>query len=122
MNNQDSPLRAALNAVSIESKKDSEHIKLITSNRDKIDVRDLARASAIFLKVLDELNRARTKHPEWPDSAIVRMSFVSEELGEAVKAVNEWVFDAQPFSEVEKELVHTISTAFRFLMEADRFK
>ena len=43
--------------------------------------------------IFNELEKAIEKHPVWPKDIIHCASFMIEEAGEALKAVNEYVYE-----------------------------
>lgn len=67
--------------------------------------------------VLNEVDRAQNKHPNWPDDKIYSMAIVGEEFGEAMReAVKiEMNEDDKSLPNLKKELIHTMATCFRVL-------
>lgn len=67
--------------------------------------------------ILNEVNRAESKHPNWPNDTIYGMAIISEECGEAMREavkieMNE--DDADVFN-LRKESIHTAATCIRML-------
>jgi hypothetical protein len=67
-------------------------------------------------KILEELDRATNKHPEWPDDIIHAVSIMNEESGEAIRAALDHVYAGKPLDEVKKELIHTGAMVIRCLI------
>ena len=76
----------------------------------------MTRDDAIKL-ILDELDRAEKKFPNWPVDPVHAAAIVAEESGELVKATMDWVYKGGEYEgEVEQEAVQTAAMALRFLM------
>jgi NTP pyrophosphatase (non-canonical NTP hydrolase) len=77
----------------------------------------------IMRLVSAELERAKKKHPNWPDHMVARGAIVAEEAGELVRACLNWKYERKKFSddqqlqynEMVSEAVQTIVTGIRFL-------
>lgn len=81
-----------------------------------------ADAGQIFREALDELKRAKKKHPQWPVHIVARAGIVCEEAGELIRAAlnhkyesNSPETDEQWKKEMEKEAFQVIATAIRFI-------
>ena len=73
-----------------------------------------------------ELDCARAKYPRWPADLIHAAAIASEESGEVVKAVNNYVWQQgdDSIADIRKEAIQAIAMWMRFLadsaqMEAD---
>ena len=65
--------------------------------------------------ILDELNRAIVKYPEWPDDIIHQAAIVTEEAGELIRAALNHSYHDDSIEEVKKEAIQTAAMAIRFL-------
>jgi NTP pyrophosphatase (non-canonical NTP hydrolase) len=74
----------------------------------------------ILLAVKDELDRAETVHPEWPFDILHGLSILVEEVGEAVQAGNDYVFDNGSLHHVRSELIQVAAMALRNLKNLSR--
>jgi NTP pyrophosphatase (non-canonical NTP hydrolase) len=74
--------------------------------------------------VREELNRAVTKFPTWPDDIIHAGNVVAEESGELAKAILQCVYEPHKsgLGDVQAEAVQTAAMAIRFLMSMDRYQ
>ena len=70
--------------------------------------------SALTL-ILSELDRAEKIHPVWPKNMIHASAILSEETGEATKAVLDHNERKGSKQQIITELVHTAAMALRFL-------
>lgn len=76
----------------------------------------------IEILVLEELKRAMEKFPEWPIDPLHAQAIVSEEHGEFVQSVLQWVYDDRKGPElVKKEAIQTIAMLYQFLMLMDDY-
>ncbi len=73
--------------------------------------------SDIVLAVLTELDRARARYPRWPADLIHAAAIASEESGEVVKAVNNYVWQHgdDSMDDIRKEAIQAIAMWVRFL-------
>lgn len=71
----------------------------------------------IFAHVIDELDRATTKFPVWPDDPLHAVAIVGEECGELTKAVLEHVYEPAKSSrdDIRKEAIQAAAMIFRFI-------
>lgn len=69
--------------------------------------------------VCDELNRAYSKHPEWPRNVFMGLAIISQELGEAYQAALRAAFVGGDHEAVSKEVVQVAAMALRFLCNLD---
>lgn len=65
--------------------------------------------------ILEELNEATMKFPDWPDDFFIGMSIVAEELGEAHQAVNDFRFKKGTVTPIRKELAQTAAMCVRLM-------
>lgn len=70
----------------------------------------------IWVKVIQELDRAEEKHPSWPDDVIHGAAIVCEEAGEVIKAAFDLTYSVATEEQLEKELVQTAAMAVRMLL------
>lgn len=66
--------------------------------------------------VFDELGRAKSKFPTWPDDPLHAVAVVNEEAGELTRAVLQWAYEGGDVENVQKEAVQTAAMAIRFLL------
>jgi hypothetical protein len=71
--------------------------------------------------ILDELLRAKDKHPDYPNDVIHMASIISEESGELVRASNQWEYEfnekrsGEMYDNLIEEAVQTAAMCVRFL-------
>lgn len=65
--------------------------------------------------VIDELARARAKHPQFPEDIIHQAGIVGEEAGELLRASINAHYEGGKLSEVQAEAVQTAATAIRLV-------
>jgi len=67
--------------------------------------------------MLNEVDRAESKHPNWPDDKIYALAIVGEEFGEAMREAVKIEMNESDKSlpNLKKELIHTMATCFRAL-------
>jgi len=70
-------------------------------------------------KILDELDRARTKFPLWPVDVIHASGILNEEAGEVMKAALQWTYEEGSKERVEEELIQTGAMVCRMLFNLD---
>lgn len=89
----------------LKAGRDLHNLMVITDNWENL------------VHVLNEVNRAESKHPNWPKDNIYSMAIVGEEFGEAMReAVKiEMNEDDADIANLKKELIHTMATCFRAL-------
>lgn len=77
----------------------------------------------VLNKIKQELQKATTKHPTWPNDILHSVSIVSEESGELVREALQLVYEPEKTDilKVEKEAVQVAVTAIRFLMSIDQY-
>lgn len=69
----------------------------------------------IFDLVVEEMNKAITKHPQWPSNVVEMAAIVTEEAGEVIREANHIREGIGSIEDVRKELIHTAGTAIRML-------
>ena len=76
--------------------------------------------SDIVLAVLTELDRARARYPRWPADLIHAAAIASEESGEVVKSVNNYVWQQgdDSIADIRKEAIQAIAMWMRFLADS----
>lgn len=65
--------------------------------------------------VIDELAKARAKHPDYPNDIVHRAAIVAEESGELVRASINSYYANGPIAAVQIEAMQTAATAVRLL-------
>lgn len=78
---------------------------------------------AIYEEIMAEVDRAKKKHPRWPDHIVARAGIVCEEAGELVRACLNLKYKSNDKgrnkeyirAEIRKEAIQTAATAIRFL-------
>lgn len=75
----------------------------------------------VFNAVGEELLRARSRYPWWPDDAIHAAAIASEESGEVVKAVNNWHWRQgdDTLDDIRAEAIQAIAMWVRFLTDGN---
>ena len=63
----------------------------------------------------EEMERAKAKFPWWPEDQIHAAAIVAEEAGELLKAALQNKYENGSIENVQKEAIHTATTAIRFL-------
>ena len=66
--------------------------------------------------VLNQLAKAKAKHPIFPSNPSEGLSIITEELGELAEAIN----DNQSVERMKEEAAHVAVTAIRFLEELEK--
>lgn len=62
-----------------------------------------------------ELNRAKKKHPIYPDDLFRQVAIINEEAGEVTKAVLHYHYENGAFENIEKELIQTAAMCMRMI-------
>ena len=73
--------------------------------------------SAVIGKIVDEVERASAKHPNWPEDIVYAAAIVAEESGELIRAAVQHEMESEfgCIEEVTKEAVQTAATCIRLL-------
>lgn len=69
----------------------------------------------VLQSILNELERAKAKFPQWPRDIIHAAAIVGEESGELTRAAVMAVYENGRESECQTEAIQTAVTALRFL-------
>lgn len=69
--------------------------------------------------IQSELERAKTKHPNFPNDIFQKLAIMQEEVGEVAKAVNEYHFSGGSLQDVKDELIQTAAMCVRMLESLD---
>jgi len=73
-------------------------------------------------KISEEVIRAESIHPDWPNDPIHAAAIMMEEAGEVVKAVNDAVEKGSDTDDCKMEAIHTAAMCIRFLKNFDSYK
>ena len=73
------------------------------------------RIEAILGLVMAEIDRAETLHPVWPNDFVKAAAIPAEEVGELLKAANDYSEKNTSTRQMITEAVHTAASAIRFL-------
>ena len=69
--------------------------------------------------MLQELERAKAKHPVWPTDIVHQVAIMVEEAGEALRAVLNSAYEGGNIEEVRREVIQTGAMAIRVLMNLE---
>lgn len=70
--------------------------------------------------VMEEVKKARAKHPSWPDNVLEATAIISEESGEAIKeALQITQGEHQNYNDLRKEVIQTAAVCIRWLSETN---
>jgi hypothetical protein len=72
-----------------------------------------------LLAVLDEIKRAESLHPYWPDDIIHQSAIVGEESGELIQAALDCKYKSWDMAKIRTEAIHTAATAIRLLINLE---
>ena len=79
-----------------------------------------------YRKVLDliaeELGRAETIFPGFPEDPVHAATVLGEEAGEVLKAALKWTYQSGSRYDMEKEAVQAGAMAVRFLLNIEKMK
>jgi len=73
-----------------------------------------------FDLITDELQKAKSKFPQWPTDIIHAAAIVAEEAGELVRAAVQVTYEKKSITQALNEAVHTAATAIRFIENYQR--
>ena len=68
-----------------------------------------------YSDIESELNKAKKKHPSYPDDMFRQVAIMNEEAGEVTKAVLHYHYEAGSIEDVRKELIQTAAMCIRML-------
>jgi hypothetical protein len=73
--------------------------------------------ASIIVSVLEEMNRAQKKHPDWPIDNVKRAAIVCEEAGEVIREANMIDEGKGSIESLRTELIQCACTCIRMLHE-----
>jgi len=65
--------------------------------------------------IIDQLEKAESKHPNWSSDLFVQIAVLGEEFGEFSQAVLQHSHENGKYECIEKELLHVIAVSIRIL-------
>jgi len=68
-----------------------------------------------YNKIDAELTKAKTKHPNYPESLFEQLAIMQEEAGEVTKAVLHYFYERGSKEDIKKELIQTAAMCMRML-------
>ena len=68
-----------------------------------------------IMRILNELEKAEDKHPEFPTDIIHMLAIMNEEAGEAIRAGLIYHYEGGKIDDVELELLQTAAMCLRCL-------
>ncbi len=69
----------------------------------------------IINDIIEELNKAESKHPKWPSDVIHAVSIMQEESGESIRAAIQLIYEDGSLNDLKKELKQTAAMCIRVL-------
>lgn len=69
----------------------------------------------IIQAIITEVERAETKHPDWPIDKVYAATIVAEENGELTRACLQYESENGDIEEIKKEAIQTACTCIRLL-------
>ena len=69
----------------------------------------------ILFDILNEVERAEIKHPDWPTDQVYAATIVAEESGELTRAALQYEAENGSIEEIRKEAIQTAATCIRLL-------
>ncbi|MBF0482244.1 MAG: hypothetical protein HQL37_15315 [Alphaproteobacteria bacterium] len=94
--------------------RDAQITALQQRNTELVEENRTLRSPAIQA-ILEELSKAREKHPEWVEDPIHAAAILAEEAGELVKAAIDFSYSGAPIGEMFVEAAQVGAMAIRFL-------
>ena len=76
----------------------------------------------IIRDIMAELERAKDKHPHWPDDPLHAVAVLNEESGELTQATLDFAYAAGDLERMREEAVQCGAMAIRFLENIDRYR
>ncbi len=70
--------------------------------------------------MLQELERARVKHPQWPTDIVHQVAIMVEEAGESLRAALNHAYEGGSFEEVRREVIQSGAMAIRVLINLEK--
>lgn len=80
-----------------------------------INKNDCMDEKVVISKIIKELEKAETKHPDWPCDILHQIAIVNEESGEATRAALQFAYEGGKLDAVEEELIQTAAMCIRML-------
>lgn len=80
------------------------------------------RIPTVLSQIMLELDRAETKHPDWPNDIIHAAAIVGEESGELTRAALQFTYENGSREAAEKEAIQVAVTAIRFLEGLNHYR
>jgi hypothetical protein len=65
--------------------------------------------------IISEIERAETKHPDWPMDKVYAATIVAEESGELTRACLQYEAENGSLNEIKKEAIQTACTCIRLI-------
>ena len=87
---------------------------------------DFLRSGAVMTEyaavdaMLQELERARVKHPQWPTDIVHQVAIMVEEAGESLRAALNHAYEGGSFEEVRREVIQSGAMAIRVLINLEK--
>ena len=69
--------------------------------------------------MLQELERARVKHPQWPTDIVHQVAIMVEEAGESLRAALNHAYEGGSLEEVRREVIQSGAMAIRVLINLE---
>jgi len=78
---------------------------------------------SLFLRIMDEVERATKKFPEWPNDPLHALAVLGEEYGELTKEMLQLTYEPHKTNHerVEAEAIQTVAMAVRLAMSLSRY-
>ena len=70
--------------------------------------------------MLQELERAKAKHPHWPTDIVHQVAIMVEEAGESLRAALNHAYEGGSFEEVRREVIQSGAMAIRVLINLEK--
>lgn len=98
--------------------------ELMMNTRALIEYQMFINAVAHYYKewhmIMDELENARKKHPDFPKDDVIHMTAImAEEAGEAIQAANDVVYGDKSLEPLRRELAQTAAMCIRCLVNLE---
>ena len=76
----------------------------------------------VINSIVNEYERAMSKHPEWPRDVIHAAAIVTEESGELVRAALQFEYEQGEHQSLQNEGIQTGAMAVRFLVNMPNYQ